>query len=142
MVIVDTNVVAELMKQSPALAVRRWIDAQVTESVFTTSITQAEVLYGIALLAPGARQRRLADAAAAVFRDDFSGRILAFDESAAPEYAKVSVARRVAGRPIAHADAQIAAIARAHGARIATRDEAGFAGMDLDVVDPFDPAAG
>ena len=110
MIVLDTNVVSELMKPAPAYAVAAWIGARPTQSLYTTSITQAEILHGVMLLPDGKRREALEAAAHAMFREDFAGRILAFGADAALPYAQIAVDRRAAGRPISQFDAQIAAI--------------------------------
>jgi predicted nucleic acid-binding protein len=137
-IILDTNVVSELMKPDPAEPVVTWIAARPALSLFTTSITQAEVLHGALLLPAGKRREALEDAARAMFDEDFAGRILAFDSFAAALYARIAVARRHAGRPISHFDAQIAAIAAAVGATIATRNVADFEACGVALEDPWE----
>ena len=137
MIVLDTNVVSELMKAAPDESARDWIAAQPATSLYTTSITQAEILHGIALLPPGKRREALEAAAEAMFRDDFAGRILPFGSDAARPYARIGAERRRAGRPISHFDAQIAAIARSTGATVATRDAAGYDGCGVDVINPW-----
>ena len=137
MIVLDTNVVSELMKAAPDESVRDWIAAQPATSLYTTSITQAEILHGIALLPPGKRRDALEAAAEAMFRDDFAGRILPFGSDAARPYARIAAERRRAGRPISHFDAQIAAIARSTGATVVTRDVAGYDGCGVDVINPW-----
>jgi predicted nucleic acid-binding protein len=136
-IILDTNVVSELMKGAPDEAVRGWVAAQPAASLYTTSITQAEILHGIALLPAGKRREALEAAAEAMFRDDFAGRVLAFGSDAARSYARVAADRRRAGRPISHFDAQIAAIARSAGAGIATRNDQDYEGCGIDVINPW-----
>ena len=140
MIIVDTNVLSELMRADAEQRVLRWLSAQPVLSLHTTAITEAEILAGLGALPRGKRRTSLEDAALALFTD-FRGRILSFDSAAAREYAEVARLRRRAGRPIAFADAQIAAIARATGARVATRDVGGFEDCDVDVVDPWTAGA-
>jgi toxin FitB len=137
MIILDTNVLSELMKPTPAPIVVDWIGAQPAASLYTTSITQAEILHGLMLLPPGRRRRALEAAAASMFAEDFGDRILGFGTEAAPPYARIASDRRRAGRPISHFDAQIAAIARSTGAVIATRNLADFNGCGVILVDPW-----
>jgi predicted nucleic acid-binding protein len=136
-IVLDTNVVSELMKPSPHAGVSGWIAAQPTSSLYTTAITQAEILHGIGLLPSGKRRTALEEAAEAMFEQEFGGRILPFGTDAARPYARIAVQRRRAGRPISQFDAQIAAIALATGAAIATRDVAGYAGCNVQVIDPW-----
>jgi len=137
MIILDTNVISELMKPKPNRRVVAWVSAQPRPSLFTTAITEAEVLLGVALLPAGKKRRALEATIADMFAEDFERRVLAFDSSAAGDFAQIVAARRQAGRPIAHADAQIAAIARSFGAAVATRNGADFAGCDVELHDPW-----
>lgn len=137
MIVLDTNVVSELMKAAPEPRVRVWVAAQPATSLYTTSITQAEILHGIALLPSGKRRLALEAAAQAMFRDDFGGRVLAFGSDAAEPYARVAADRRRAGRPISQFDAQIAAIARASGAAIATRNTDDYEGCGVKLINPW-----
>jgi predicted nucleic acid-binding protein len=137
-ILLDTNVVSELMKSAPAEAVVGWTAAQPASSLYTTSITQAEVFHGILLLPSGKRRRAIEAAAQAMFSEEFEGRILAFGSEAALPYARIAADRRRAGRPISGFDAQIAAIARTVGAVIATRNVADFAECGVEVVNPWD----
>jgi predicted nucleic acid-binding protein len=137
MIILDTNVLSELMRPAPARKVAEWVAAQPATSLFTTSVTQAEIMLGLMLLPPGRRRRELETAATAMFADDLGGRILAFDTDAARPYAQIASDRRRAGRPISHFDAQIAAIARTTGASLATRNVDDFDGCGLKLLNPW-----
>jgi predicted nucleic acid-binding protein len=103
MIVLDTNVLSELMKAQPAPQVLAWIDGIPAPTLFLPAITQAEILYGIALLPDGRRRDALAEAAHTAFGTIFAGRILPFDSGAAQVYAEIAVARRQAGRPITQA---------------------------------------
>lgn len=138
MIVLDTNVVSELMRPAPAAAVVRWVDSLPATSLYTTCVTEAEILLGIALLPKGKRRDAIAAAAAAMFATDFADRVLGFGSDAARAYASIAAARRRAGRPISAFDAQIAAIARSVGASLATRNVHDFDDTGLDVVDPWD----
>lgn len=140
MIIVDTNVVSELMLPRPEPAVLVWVAGQLRSELFTTSVTKAEILYGIVILQPGRRKAGLAEAAERVFGVSFADRILAFDAAAAACYAEVAMMRRRAGKPISALDAQIAAIASAAGASVATRDVAGFEGCGVEIINPWTAA--
>ena len=139
MIILDTNVVSELMKAAPAERVLGWIAAQPASALYTTSITEAEILHGLALLPTGKRRNALESAAEAMLSEDFAGRILPFGSDAAHAYARIAADRRRAGRPISHFDAQIAAIARRHGMGVATRNVDDFAGCGIAVTTPWVP---
>ena len=137
MTILDTNVLSELMHPQPSSTVARWIAQQPASELFTTSITEAEIFYGIELLAKGARRDALWVAAEAMFAEDMAGRILGFGSEEARSFPRIAAHRRALGRPISHADAQIAAIARVHRARLATRNIADFSDCALQLVDPW-----
>ncbi|MBA2322296.1 MAG: type II toxin-antitoxin system VapC family toxin [Deltaproteobacteria bacterium] len=137
MILLDTNVISELMRASPSPRVAAWVGHRPAASLYTTAITQAEILHGIALLPAGRRRAAIEDAAAAVFEHDFSGRVLPFGGDAARGYARVAGERARLGRPISHFDAQIAGIATAVGAMLATRNTRDFELCGLSVVDPW-----
>jgi len=137
MIVLDTNVISEPARPRPARQVLDWLAAQPAMQLFTTTICEAEILLGLAILPLGKRRSSLEDAVRRMFAEDFSGRVLAFDRAAAEAYAAIGAARRRLGRPIATLDAQIAAIAQAHGAALATRNVADFADCGIDVVDPW-----
>jgi toxin FitB len=137
MIVLDTNILSEAMSTSPAAVVHQWLSLQANDDLFTTSISMAEILQGIELLPEGKRRSGLLGAAQSMFADLFPGRILTFDEAAARAFAPIAVNRRRRGRPISLFDAQIAAIARAHGAILATRDMADFEECGVRVVNPW-----
>lgn len=137
MILLDTNVLSELMRPKPSVAVESWMGGHPAASLFISTITEAELRYGVALLPKGDRQRNLLLQVEAMLAEDFAGRILPFDSSAATAYAQIAAARRQAGRPIALADAQIAAIAAARGATVATRNVGDFEGCGIDVLNPW-----
>jgi predicted nucleic acid-binding protein len=137
MIILDTNVVSETLRPKPSSKVMDWIGYQPSSLLFTTTITEAELFYGIALLPDGKRRRALEAAIGLIFAQDFAGRVLPFDSAAAREYALIAAARRQAGRRMAEADGRIAAIARSRGAILATRNVDDFAGCELELVDPW-----
>lgn len=137
MIILDTNVLSELMRREPSPKVVAWVANQAASELFITSITEAEIFYGIELLEQGKRRDALLTAAEAMFREDFGSRVLVFESDAARSFAKIAARRRRLGRAISHADGQIAAIAHLRGARLATRNTADFADCGLEVVDPW-----
>ena len=138
-VILDTNVVSEPMRSSPAEAVRAWWSQQQPGDLFITAVTIAEILYGIELLPHGKRRVALLAGAELMFGKVLSGRILPFDEEAARAFAAIAASRRGQGRPITDLDAQIAAIARSRGATLATRNIADFEDCGIRVVNPWQP---
>ncbi|HEU0103492.1 MAG TPA: type II toxin-antitoxin system VapC family toxin [Mycobacteriales bacterium] len=136
MIVLDTNVVSELMRPVPSPLVTTWVRGLAPKEVATTSITVAEIGYGIARLPPGAHQDRLLVSAQQVF-SAFPEQVLPFDHAAALEYGELVVTREGAGRPVSGFDAQIAAICRAHGAQLATRNTKDFVGTEIGLVDPW-----
>ena len=137
MIVLDTNVVSESLRNAPHPGVIAWLDAWPLDTLFVTAVTEAELRFGIELLPAGRRRDSLHAQVQGALREDFAGRILPFDSQAAQAYAVIAAARRAAGRPISHPDGQIAAIARSHGASLATRDVHDFQGCGIDVADPW-----
>lgn len=140
MFVLDTNILSAIMSAHPAPRVAAWMSVQPAELLFTTSISQAEIFAGVAVLPEGRRRRDLAAAARAIFDEDLAGHVLPFDAAAAIAYADIFAARRRAGWPIATLDLMIAAIARSHAATVVTRDSADFEGCGVTVVDPWTAA--
>lgn len=136
MIILDTNVASEMMKSSPELRVLAWLNAQTASHVFITATSKAEILYGIERLPVGKKRDLLRSAANEMFERQFRERVLPFDEIAAEAFAAIAASRR-AGQPIGQFDCQIAAIARARGAAIATRDTADFADCGIELINPW-----
>jgi toxin FitB len=136
-IVLDTNVLAEVLRPEPAVSVSRWMARQDRANLFTTTICEAEILYGLALMAAGKRRTRLEQVAAAIFREDFPARILPFDSAAAAAFAEIAAARRRLGRPIGEFDAQVAAIAHSRGADVATRNVKDFADCGVRVINPW-----
>ena len=141
MIILDTNVLSELMRPTPAVQVSEWVAKQPSTELFTTSITEAEILFGIELLTQGKRRQGLLRAAEDMFNEDLGGRILGFESEAARPFAQIAAHRRSLGKPISHADAQIAAIARLRRAQLATRNVADFSDCGVDLVNPWDSSS-
>lgn len=140
MIILDTNVVSEELKPKPSAAVSRWVSGQDPSAVFITTITVAEILYGIERLSAGGRRERFVDSVVRLLSERFSGRILAFDEPAASAFAQIVAGRERLGRPIAYLDAMIASIARSHASAIATRNTRDFEHCGIRVLDPWTEA--
>lgn len=137
MYVLDTNVISEIMRESPDAAVVAWLRACPVEAMFTTTICQSEILYGVRRLPESHRRYRLTAAAEAMFTESFADRILPFDAAAASANADIRIARERAGSPVAQEDGMIAAIAKVAGATVLTRDVAGFAGCGVPVVSPW-----
>ena len=137
MFLIDTNVISELMRATPAPSVLNWFSTQDPSTLYLSAVTEAELRTGIAILPAGQRRDGLKAALDATIAEDFEGRILPFDTDAAKTYAEIASMRRAAGRPIADADCQIAAIAQASGAIVATRNLRDFEGCGVDLVNPW-----
>ena len=125
------------MRPAPAQVVLDWFAVQEAEALHITAITEAELRAGAAILSAGRRRDAIEAAIDAVVRQDFAGRVLPFDGAAARAYAAIRAERRTMGRPIAEADAQIAAIARTRGAAVATRNVVDFEGCGVEIIDPW-----
>jgi toxin FitB len=137
MFLLDTNVVSAII--SPRMPpVDAWMAGTPSRFLFTTSVSQAEILAGIAVLPEGRRRRGLSDAAQAAFEGDFAGKIWPFDGDAAEAYAEIFAARRRAGRPTKPTDLMIAAIALSRDANVVTRNVGDFDGCGVAVIDPWD----
>lgn len=143
MIVLDTNVISEPLRPAGDPKVRDWLNAQSPQTLFTTAINVAELLAGVALLPAGKRQRELGERLRASLSRLFEGRVLLFDLAAAEAYAQIARESRRAGKEVPHDDALIAAIARAHGFALATRNLAHFAAAGVEVLDPWSvPSSG
>jgi len=137
MIILDTNVVSEAMKPEPHQSVRAWLNHQASETLYLSSVTLAELLFGIRALPVGKRQDRLAktlDGLMRLFRD----RVLPFDIDAARCYADLAVTARKSGRGFPTPDGYIAAIAASRSFMVASRDTAPYAAVSVKVINPWD----
>ena len=137
MIILDTNVVSELMRPAASPVVLKSLSKYSADQICSSSITLAEILYGVELLPKGRRKDELLAGAERLFRVSLGGRILVFDEPAARHFSQIAIDRRRQGRPIADFDAQIAAIACVHDAIVATRNIADFEGCGIRLVNPW-----
>ena len=136
--LIDTNILSELMRAQPAATVLDWFAQNAQSAMHTSTVNQAEILTGIALLPSGKRRTELALAAEQLFEQEFSGRCPAFDADAAKNYAVIVAARTRQGRPVSTEDAQIAAIALASGLTVATRNTRDFENIDgLSLANPW-----
>ena len=137
MIVLDTNTVSETLKSKPSEIVLDWLAAQQPYEIFITVITQAELLYGVESLPVGKRRLDLSHEVEKLFSEDFSSRILPFDESSARMYARIASQRKSIGRPLSQSDAMIAAIARSRNAAVATRNTRDFDGCGVRVINPW-----
>ena len=135
--LLDTNVVSELLRSSPNPAVEIWIAERPAADLYFSTVGEAELRYGVAMLPTGQRKDALAAAIEGILRDDFDDRVLPFDSAAARAYANIAAAHRAADRAFAPADCQIAAIARSRGMTVATRNVWAFGDIGIEVVDPW-----
>jgi predicted nucleic acid-binding protein len=137
MIVLDTNVLSEALRPVPEPSVLDWLENQPRASLFITTVTRGEILYGIRLLADGTRRRGLWEAAKKIFDADFADQVLSFDSDAADMYADIAASRRTAGKPISQFDAMIVAMARSRGAGLATRNVKDFEDCGVDIINPW-----
>ena len=136
MIILDTNVVSEEMKPEPNPVVRAWLNDQAAETLYLSSVTLAELLFGIAALPSGKRKEMLAltlEGLMGLFKD----RVLPFDVEAARHYADLAVVAKVSGRGFPTPDGYIAAIAASRGFIVASRDTAPYEAARVTVINPW-----
>ncbi|TYK65319.1 type II toxin-antitoxin system VapC family toxin [Colwellia echini] len=138
MIILDTNIVSEFMTSPPASAVLNWLNDQDASSLYLTSITIAEINYGLGIMPNGKRKKLLEERFKLFVDSAFKQRILNFDENAAVIYGDLMAEKRNIGQPMSCFDGQIAAIARLHSCAIATRNIKDFTDCQLDLINPFD----
>ncbi|RFF27312.1 MULTISPECIES: type II toxin-antitoxin system VapC family toxin [unclassified Wenzhouxiangella] len=136
MILLDTNVVSEAMRPRPNPGVMQWLNDQVADSVFLSSVTLAELRFGIGVL-PGGRRKNQLKTVLSGLLDLFDERVLAFDVEAADRYADIAVRARVAGRGLSTPDGYIAAIADSRGMSVATRDTSPFEAAGVPVINPW-----
>jgi len=136
-IILDTNVLSALMRQEPEPSVLHWLDLQAPESIWITSITLFESRLGLALVPDGRRRRSLEAAFGRLLEQDLENRVLPFDSEAALQAAALAADRRRVGRPVDIRDTQIAGIAQARRATVATRNVRHFEGLTVPVINPW-----
>ena len=137
MILLDTNVVSELMRPFPGPAVESWVASHPAASLFFSAVGEAELRFGLAIMAAGRCKDELTAEVDAMLRDDFADRILPCDSGAARGYAAIAASRRVGGRPIMKADCQIAGITRSRGMTLGTRNLRDFEDTGIDILDPW-----
>lgn len=136
MIVLDTNVVSEAMRPTPSPAVIDWMDRQAAETLYLSSVTIAELLYGVGALPAGRRKQALRSAVDGLI-ELFHDRVLPFNLEAARCYADLAVTARMGGRGFPTPDGYIAAIAVANGFTVATRDAGPFQAAGIDIIDPW-----
>lgn len=139
MIILDTNVISEMMKPYPSLNVISWIDQQEPSKLYITTITIAEITYGLNVLPESNKRVLLSEAFSKTILAAFEHRIFQFDESAAHLYGKIMAGRKIMGRPLSVPDGQISAIAKSQGFSVATRNLKDFTDCGVNTIDPFSP---
>ncbi|BAN91840.1 PIN domain-containing protein [Mycobacterium avium subsp. hominissuis] len=137
MIVLDTNVLSALMRDTPDPRVVDWLDHQPVESVWTTSVTVFEIRTGIELLTPGRRRKRLDEAFSQLLDEDFDGRVQSFDLTAAIAAGTIAASRQRAGLMVEVRDVQIAGVAASRRATVATRNTRHFEGTGIDLVNPW-----
>ena len=140
LILLDTNVVSELMRASPDPAVEAWVAGYPVGDMFFSVVGESELRYGVAIMPAGRRRETLVAEIDTMLHTAFENRILPFDSRAARSYAVIAAGRRSAGRAVAPADCQIAAIAWARGMVVATRNIRDFEDMGIEIIDPWDGA--
>jgi hypothetical protein len=140
MILLDTNVVSEVMRTTPAQAVLEWLNEQASSALYVSTITIGEIAYGLHILPDGKRRYGLNERFERFVALAFAQRVLAYDEPAARVYGEVMGVRKALGRPMSAPDGQIAAIARCHHLIVATRNVADFEHCGIDVLNPFEAA--
>lgn len=138
MIVVDTNVISEVMRPQPSPAVLRWLNAQDGNQLFITTVTLAEIGYGLRILPDGQRRWQLQSRFEQFIAQAFEERVLDFTASAARAYAEIMGYRKEEGRPMSLPDGQIASIAHAHGFGVATRNVKDFEDCGIELVNPFE----
>ena len=137
MIVLDTNVVSEPLKLRPNEAVIAWLDAQMPETFYITSISLAEVYAGLAAMPASKRRTALQAEVSSKIMLLFEDRILSFDKNTALAFAAVTTATEKVGRPMSFADTAIAAITAQNGFTLATRNEADFEHAGVKVINPW-----
>lgn len=138
MIVVDTNVISEVMRPQPSRAVLNWLNEQDSNQLFITTVTLAEISYGLRILPKGQRRWQLQNHFEQFIAQAFEQRVLDFTVSAARSYAEIMGHRKEIGRPMSLPDGQIASIAHAHGFAVATRNIKDFEDCGLELFNPFE----
>ncbi len=138
MILLDTNIVSEMMKKTPSLAVIGWVSQQESVALYTSTITIAEISYGIGALQKGRQRSLLEETFNKAISESFLNRVLFFDDAAAYLYGEIMSIRKHLGKPLSILDGQIAAIARVNNMALATRNMKDFVSCDLSLINPFE----
>lgn len=138
MIVVDTNVISEVMRPKPSPSVLNWLNTQESRQLFITTVTLAEIGYGLRILPEGQRRWQLHSCFEQFIAEAFEERVLDFTASAAESYAEIMGHRKEIGRPMSLPDGQIASIAHAHGFAVASRNIKDFEDCGLELLNPFE----
>jgi hypothetical protein len=138
MIVIDTNIISEVMRPQPSPAVTNWLNAQNSNDLYMTSVTLAEIGYGLRVLPEGQRRWQLSSRFEQFVAQAFEERVLDFTATAARAYAEIMGHRKEMGQPMSLPDGQIAAIAHAAGFAVATRNIKDFQDCGLELINPFD----
>jgi toxin FitB len=138
MILLDTNVLSALMQHMPDPVVASWLDGQPAESIWTTSVTVFEIRTGIELLERGRRRKRLEQLFSQLLTEDLERRVQPFDQAAAVAAGTIAATRQRTGQTVEIRDVQIAGIATARRAKLATRNTRHFEGTGVSLINPWD----
>jgi predicted nucleic acid-binding protein len=138
MIVLDTNVLSALMRNTPDPAVVEWLDNQPTESIWTTSVTVFEIRTGIELLTPSRRRKRLDEIFSQLLDEDLDGRVQSFDLTAALAAGTIAATQQRVGGAVEIREVQIAGIATSRHATVATRNTRHFDGTGVALANPWD----
>ncbi len=138
MIVLDTNVVSELMRQRPETVVTDWINRQAPDEIWTTTVTVFEIYHGIEIHPDGKRQHALRNAFETALNMIFMNRILPFDFASAAEAAKIAKSRKLVGLSSEIRDLEIAGIVATHGGTLATRNISDFKESGVITINPWD----
>jgi len=137
-IILDTNVLSELMRDAPNPAVLIWLDRQPSRSVWLTCISLMEIRFGLFRMPAGKRRERMMEEFEAILREELQGRYAPFDAAAATQTASLMVLRNLKGRSLEYRDAMIAGTVLSTNAVLATRNIAHFSDLGVNLVNPWD----
>ena len=138
MILLDTNVVSEVMRVAPAPDVLKWLNDSDASDLYLSTITIAEISYGLQILPEGGRRTAIGERFEQFVEQGFSHRVLSFDEPAAFIYGQIMAGRKRIGRPMSVPDGQIASVARTHNLVVATRNVVDFEETGIELVNPWD----
>lgn len=137
MIVMDTNIISEFMTSPPANSVLDWLNNQDVTLLYLTTISIAEIIFGLRVMPKGKRRQLLEVRFEQFVAKAFEGRVLVFDETAARLYGEIRAHKKNSGRPMSNFDGQIASIARSKGFAIATRNTKDFEDCGVELINPF-----